>query len=222
MQVRAGAAPFGGARRGEARGLTAPRRAASGPDTAADCLYEIICSLPLLEELDGHDVSDAMRRRAHAELGLEYDPADAGAQAPSPPRSPLPGADAGGDGDARPGAAAEGSDGAGGSTRRLSAAGAALRKVAFQEEIDIFTSAADLARKMGAPAPGGAEGGAGPQDRREGWQGDLVANAVADAEIGVQETAKRIIHASKMRAEEYKQLDAEVATIITDVTEGTG
>ena len=128
----------------------------------------------------------------------------------------------------------------GSTSKRLSAAAAALRKITYQEEVDIYQTAADLARQMGASALNAASDGEfiesadatitkvsssatvrGAQSPRDGWQGDLVANAVADAEIAVQETSKRIIHASKMRAEEYKQLDQTVSNELSNIVQST-
>ena len=216
-----------------------------------DCLYEIICSLPLLEELDGHEVTDTMRRRAHDELGLEF--VEAVAQVPTavggdghqevdPGGAHGAGSNDGGEDATRSEVVKTSDNGtnSGSTSKRLSAAAAALRKITYQEEVDIYQTAADLARQMGASALNAASDGEfiesadatitkvsssatvrGAQSPRDGWQGALVANAVADAEIAVQETSKRIIHASKMRAEEYKQLDQTVSNELSNIVQST-
>ena len=184
-----------------------------------DCILEIICSLPALEELDGTHISEAMRVDAHQQLGLEY--------------MEYAGSEDDDDDDDDDGKKTE---------RRLSAAGAALRELAVAEEIDVYKSAAELAMHTGdratrtaasAGTTGDEDGGNVKQDVRiveaahghdddaststddgraksaRGGSSSIVDIAVADAELAVRGTARRIIHASKMRLEEMKQADAE-------------
>ena len=99
--------------------------------------------------------------------------------------------------------------------RRMSAAGEALKALTVEEEIDIYRSAAtlaaneDVANKTMKDERSLADSSnirndedlitseTGSDERNN----DIISTAVADAELAVKETAKRIIHASRMRCE---------------------
>ena len=174
-------------------------------------MYEIICSLEWLEELDSVYISTDVRKEAHTQLEIPFDEKkQAQLIAMRDTEGELDGEFESIDGD-------ENQMDHFKRKRRVSAAGEALKALTIEEEIDMYKSAATVAANSESATHGSSDnkrlddvsdgtddrkeksGGSELQSSSDDSQRDIIAAAVADAELVVKETANRIIHASQMR-----------------------